>query len=686
MHNLDKLLTRARPTHEEQFDHNRTDYFQTMCNMLVSSRVAVSPTEAVPTAACKWDSDRNTHDLLLRDGEVPVSSDVASKIGKEERFVSLLCKEGMAYHEMGHVLFTDHDAWEETLMSAGLMERERLQRLLNVVEDAVIEAFLIEHFGIDRILALKNENKHKTIGVFQSGEMGDPTAIAPHFEDPIHPVNLAIMVAEEFGRFDLGIVKTHLDPNASERFELTGSAKTDIGLDADGVISETLDCLSDVSQEPVARKRYEQIADLFDTIYPRNAPNQGEQSVDPENISPDADEVPSGSEQQMGQFRVQTPDIESDDDESEESEESDAGESEPGSGQSSESGESGSEADTETGRGNTGDSPESDESDSQTGTGQSGEESDQIDAPDIGQESVESSDEQDIDEQSGVVEDGEESVGGEAVDSKENQSSQQISSDELESAFKAAGAGSDEITVRNPEQIDADVSSRQVAKAKRMARSVESIVDDYLHQRERSRESKDELWGQFDDSNLVNAARGSPRSFKREDKPDELDYHAVIMCDESGSMRGDDMQAASTALAALTKGFEDAGIDVDVFRFGRKGALVKTAAEPYEDVEQMLLDRTTRGSTVLHSVLEQVEGRADLQQKESFGVVLTDGLPNNKASCKEKIRQIDIPMLSIQIKQETDYFDGVYDAIENVNSSDEVSGALRTVIRQSVFK
>jgi len=45
-----------------------------------------------------------------------------------------------------------------------------------------------------------------------------------------------------------------------------------------------------------------------------------------------------------------------------------------------------------------------------------------------------------------------------------------------------------------------------------------------------------------------------------------------------------------------------------------------------------------------------------------------------------------MPMLSIQIKQETDFFDDVYDAIENVDSSDEIAGALRTVIRQSIFK
>lgn len=698
--NIDKLLTRRRGrAQENSFDHNRVEYFQTMSNMLVSSRVDVAASEDIPTAACKWDADRNTHQLLLRDGKVPVSSDVVSKIGKEERFVSLLCKEGMVYHEQGHVLFTDHDAWKDVLSQVGLMERENLQRLLNVMEDAVIEAFLIEHFGVDRILALKNENKHKTIGVFQNGDRDDPTLVEPYFEEPIHPVSLATMVFEEFGRFDIGIVKRHLDPTESERFNLTPSANQALDMTATDIIEETLACLREVSQEPDARKRYERVADLFNEIYPKSASQQG-QKIDVQNISPDAEQTPSGSQQQMSQFRIRTPDIEEEEESDSESESGGSGggdsqeEKEESGGESdaSEAGESDADGDETGADAGNGDSEETAESGSESASGESddagqesgsGEGGDTLDAPDMAQAGVESNDEAEIDQQSGVVDDDEE----DADQTRTQQGgSAGLDKDEFEAAFKSAGAGKDSISVRNPEDVDSKVSGKRAAEAQRIARSVESIVDDYLHQRERTRESKNELWGQFDDSNLVDAERGSPRSFRRQDKPDELDYHAVIMCDESSSMAGSDMRAAATGLSALVKGFEDAGIDVDVYRFGRTPCLIKTAAEEYDDVDDMMLDSSTRGSTVLYPLLEELESRTDLEQKHSFGLVLTDGLPNNKETCKDLLGDIDIPMLSIQVSQETDYFNDVYDALENVDSSDEISGALRKIVRQAIFK
>ncbi len=697
--NIDKLLTRRRGrAQENSFDHNRVEYFQTMSNMLVSSRVDVAASEDIPTAACKWDADRNTHQLLLRDGKVPVSSDVVSKIGKEERFVSLLCKEGMVYHEQGHVLFTDHDAWKDVLSQVGLMERENLQRLLNVMEDAVIEAFLIEHFGVDRILALKNENKHKTIGVFQNGDRDDPTLVEPYFEDPIHPVSLATMVFEEFGRYDIGIVKRHLDPNEYERFNLTPSASQAIDMTATDIIEETLACLREVSQEPDARKRYERVAELFKQIYPKTASQQG-QKIDVQNISPDAEQTPSGSEQQMSQFRIKTPDIEEEEESDSESESGGSGdgdsqeeEEESGEGSdSSEAGESDADSDKAGANADSEDSDETAESGSEgapgepDGTGQesgSGGDEDTVNAPDMAQGEVESNDEEEIDQQSGVVDDDEKDAGQTLT----QQAGGGLDEDEIKAAFKSAGASSEKLQVRNPNDVEVNVDGKRAAEAQRIARSIESVVDDYLHQRERTRESKNELWGQFDDSNLVDAERGSPRSFRREDKPDELDYHAVIMCDESSSMAGSDMRAAATGLSALVKGFEDAGIDVDVYRFGRTPALIKTAAEEYEDVEDMMLDKTTRGSTRLYPLLQELEGRTDLESKHAFGLVLTDGLPNNKETCKDLLGDIDIPMLSIQVSQETDYFNDVYDALENVDSSDEISGALRKIVRQAIFK
>jgi Mg-chelatase subunit ChlD len=684
--------------------------------MSVSGSVDVHQTE-IPTAACRYDEDRGSHDILLRDGDVVIANSVQQKSKFDSDQLSLLAKEGMLYHELGHVLYTDHGAWEAQLATLDQPpKREQLANLLNIMEDSVIEAYLVENFNIDTLLAYKNENKHKTLGVFAGGSRDDPSQLDPYFQKPLTTLDVSCMAFEEFGRYSLGVCEEHLS-DSDRTLSVIGDEFT-----ATEVIKKTVEVLNACVQEPVASERYDMVVDLFDDLWTGN--ECMDEQIDREDLDPQISNSPPGSEQEQNSFLIQTPDIDpeggddDDDDEQDgagqedgdeaggaggdgeeqEGEESDdegaggaGGDEEAdidgvivgGGGQDDDGddeGEDGSDGD-EAGSGGQQDDGEDGES---GGAGEEGDDDDdEVPDPDIASGDMEGGDFGDAAEQSGVVDDGDDSEG--------QQSGAGIDvdiPDELEAAFNAAGASEAEVLVREEPEAPQGYDPDRVAEAVRKSRSIQRIVEDFLHQREKSRTDRNRVEGQFDDQNLINAERGSPRVFKREDKPDELNYHAVLMLDESGSMGGMDIQMASMAVAALARGFEEAGVDVDVYRFGSNVNLCKTAAEDWDGVSDLLLDTYAGGGTNMLPALQQIEDRADLHDKQSFLVNITDGQPASSQlqECKDLIRNLDMPTLSMQIKTETDAFDGIYDGLENVNSSAGIESSLRSLVRRTVFK
>jgi hypothetical protein len=123
-----------------------------------------------------------------------------------------------------------------------------------------------------------------------------------------------------------------------------------------------------------------------------------------------------------------------------------------------------------------------------------------------------------------------------------------------------------------------------------------------------------------------------------------------------------------------------------VYRFGSNVNLVKSYEEEWDDVQDLLLDQYASGTTNLLPALKQVEERSDLADKESMLISVTDGCPSYEEDCKQKIRDLAMPTMSMQIKQDTEAFDGVYDSLVNVSSADEVTGAMRRLVRRTVFK
>lgn len=707
---------------------DKTRYFQTLANMSVSGSVDVHQTQ-IPTAACRYDDDTGRHDVLIRDSDVPIAEEIQQRSGYSERQLSLLSKEGMLYHELGHVLYTDHGAWEAQLASLDQPpKREQLANLLNIMEDSVIEAYLVENFNIDSLLAFKNENKHKTLGVFKGGDRSDPSLLDPYFEQPLTTLDVSCMAFEEFGRYSLQICEEHLSDSDRE-LEVLGDEWT-----ATEVITETVDVLNACVQETQASERYDMVVDLFDALWTGN--ECMDEQIDREDLDPQISNSPPGSDQEQNQFLIQTPDIdtgeEGDGEDGEEGESGGAGDGEDeageeegeeegagGAGEEDEDGDEsgagqsvsggvlvdpdadedegeagGSESDGEEGEedgdedGGAGDGEDEDEEGEEGGEGEDGEGEDGEDEipvadPDIASGDMDEGDFGDAADESGVVDDGDDTTDGPGGDGMEVEIP-----DDLEAAFRGAGAGEAEISVRAEPKSQQGYSADRTSEAIRKSRSIQRIVEDFLHQREKTRVDRRRVEGRFDDNNLVDAERGSPRVFKKRDKPDELEYHAVLMLDESGSMSGMDIQMASMAVAALARGLEEAGVDVDVYRFASDVNLCKTAAEDWDGVSDLLLDTYAGGGTNMQPALEQIEDRADLHDKQSFMINITDGQPASSqiSDCKEIIRNLKMPTMSMQIKQETDTFDGIYDALENVSTSSGIESSLRSVVRRTVFK
>lgn len=688
-----RIRNMLQTSKKQDSERSNVRYFETIANMSVSSRVNVQERQ-METAACAYDEDRHRHDVQIRAERFPIHGELDERLDAPDSAISRLIKEGMLYHELGHVLFTDYDGWMDVLQSESRMQvRRELKHTLNMMEDSVIEQYLIEQFGISHLLSLKNESKHESIGMLSR----NPT-IDHMFQGDINALELARLTFEETGRYRLGFLDEHFGDSDNE-FEVAGE------LSADEIIYRSNELMNECLTEPNARKRYRLVRDFVEDIVDENGKDETiHDGQDISGMHNRDDDHPQSGQEQNSMF-VPVPDIEEDEDGEESDGSGDEDDDEAGSGSGSAGDDDDDDdlnQDEESDKTGVGEDEDEDEDDEPVGSddadadddgtdvesgGQEEDEKDlpnQIDQDDLdyrAQQQVESGDEEELESESGTVD-------------KSDMGMEQSSSvdvdlsdlDEEKMKQLMAGDGDGEVCHNRDKYTDWSVDASRKNEAKRKSRSIAKIIEDHLHQAQRTRTKRDKLNGRFDSQNLIDAERGSPRVFKSDDKPDELDYNAVFLMDDSGSMGGERLQIATMAVASLVKGFEKAGISSTVFRFAGKTDHIKNPFDDWDRVANQLLALQTDGGTNMRSSLQRAAEIEEETEPETMLVSITDGKPSHVDRCEELIEDFGGHSICLQIGQETDKFDDAYDALSNVDNSADIGSALRKMVRRTVFR
>lgn len=264
-----------RLSQNQTFSDERRKYLERLGTLTVGSKIRVK-FNPMPTASCGWRENLGYHEIRMRSDAVDhrYLGEIGKKLGNN--MVNTLMQEGFLYHELGHVLMSDYDAWEETCSDGtSLRKNEMLKQWLNCTEDVVIEAWLREKFDCGKILDIKNEIKFYCLNQVDK-DNGTGSAHSHYhemlFEDEgthLNKFSYALAMIESLGRFD-----GHF---------LSWAEDVDPGLFS-GLKGPITEMISEAVREPNARKRYQLIKDTFDELYDEyfavenEDPNQSKQN------------------------------------------------------------------------------------------------------------------------------------------------------------------------------------------------------------------------------------------------------------------------------------------------------------------------------------------------------------------------------------------------------------------------
>lgn len=611
---LDRLSRR------DAFSDSRRSYLETFANLLVRTEVDVKFAALDNPAACRPRQDEDGFEVLIDKttfqdrctaANVTTSEVLSGPLSNvSDGYVDAFLQEGLLYHELGHVLFSDFEAINDVVRQVPTYQRQHLHDYLNVFEDAVIEVFLRQMFDCGTQLLVKNRVFHEMYHADQ-----------PMWDKPwsVEPTMLATLPGYELGRYDTGVL---------EKFEDISDNATDYAKEQKEAVDAGIECFYDVIQLPDPHERYERILQLFNSVGTRSPGADTQSEMD------DVTDPEPGNDfnRQDGQ-QMPAPDIDLDESDEEESEEGEAGGSSSVSEDEEEEEES-SESGSESTEGDSDADPEPDESEEDT-------------SPESLVGELDEEDIKDLEADTDVSPDDE---------------SQERASD-IESEFEAIGAGANQnrsVEVADADSFDADPT--RVRTAERRSHSLERVVRKKFRPRKGSAENTGLTSGRFDSREMINASRGSPRVFKKEEDPDEPDFQVVVAVDESGSMNAHDrVENATSAATTVTKAFEDAGGQSWVVRFGRRVRVVKTPSMRYDESKDAIAEASTNGSTNLFPLLEEYDDITE-QARNSFLLIISDGRPANGNGCMEKIKSLDDPTAVLQISR--DGYDGWQEAAD----------------------
>lgn len=188
--------------------------------------------------------------------------------------------------------------------------------------------------------------------------------------------------------------------------------------------------------------------------------------------------------------------------------------------------------------------------------------------------------------------------------------------------------------------------------AKRNSDRIAQVFKDKLRQKRKNKTHREQRSGRFDSNRMIQADRGNPRVFKREDEGDEAKYEAYFVLDRSYSMKSSEMGPAERATATLMLALEEAGVKTELVDFyDDTPRVIKTKSQDAEDEKGSMLrgPRAAEGGTPLGAVMQLLKGRLEGTHGEPFVVVITDGAPNSTSAYKDAIMEMDAEILGVTI-------------------------------------
>ena len=567
-------------------------------------------------------------------------------------------QEALLIHEVGHVLYTDHGAFQRTLSRVDLSWKKSYKRLWNCLEDGAIEEQLRRRFNVEDEIFVANANI-----------MAQPDDESQSRELDLY--NAVTIACLDLAVFNSGKLEQLQDPNNDD---LTIRSDIEEELFKE-LLPITKNAVADVVTESDPVDRTEVIYDYWEEVEKRlnDAEDDGQSQDD------------TKGEGQSG----------------------DDGESTLGDlfGDNDSDGDSGGEGQTVV-------MPISKPDDTENadiGGGQSADElgeqdeeevKDDLDAvADPEQESREQGDEEEEEEGSGGGEGGdgeerEENIEetrrdqlrqeGEEVDGAEQLLGEIEEYGEAMENLDAAG-DADDVRLRLPDDRELTDLSRW-NEAQRRSRQVAQLLKSSLREERRSRRVKNQRRGRFDRSRMVNAERGSTRVFESQEEGNEKDYDCMIVVDRSGSMGGSRMRTAEDAITALALGLEEVSVGVSVLGMHRNNARLENAfGRDIENDRGKLLSLDTAGGTPLSDTLalgrERMEQKADSDNR--FMIVVTDGKPANRKKYKEQLDKCTFPVLGVYVETNEDDSD-VFHRSVNVEEGD-ISEAITRLAREAMI-
>lgn len=602
----------------------RRRYLQGFSRLITPLRPSLRLTGRIPTAMVNQDPDDADQPRVLlttRQFDQPATD-------YSQRVFDLIMQEALTVHEIGHILYTDHEDATSYLSRADLDRKAMYKRVWNTLEDAAIEEQLRREWDVREEVLVMNAN------LFEPDEIGhtitegsvDEADPAIDADERGATMSFSFFQAVVLGLLDMGVYDSGKfaalrDPD-NDRVRLAEDADRDL---LDEFVPEMKAVVQDVKTTPDSTHRNERIWAFWEDLAERldDAQNSGENesnlsdllgadgSVDASASDGDGENDEAGDgetganpmdgkpddtgnhsptdareaielsmdateEDVSAQVAMAAGDPQADqdagDDESEAGE--DAGEAGDGDGES-EAGDGG--RDTERlrpdelqdrgGDGGDGDDGGGDgaEMDGQDWTEEAGRPAAGSDGDSDGDEGQTRREEMEEMYQQELAAEAAELDGGEALLDEIEQFLEIIEAADADADAQGGEAGGSGFEGLTMEIPEPNGYDRDKwTTVKRKGKRIARILRNRLQQNQQNQPKRRRKKGSFDRRQMINAERGSPRVFSQTQEDTLKDYDAIFVLDRSGSMSGTKVEHAELALGELAYAFELLGITTAV--------------------------------------------------------------------------------------------------------------------------
>lgn len=541
-----------------------------------------------------------------------------------------LAQRALAWHEAGHVLFTDSEDLERRRKDLMRSDRQVAQQVWNALEDGAIELALSERWSRSRPLL-----RALRANMFLAAEPGidHPTANGRVF-GLLHAVNAGLLdlwMAEVYDIHE-GTVESLCDPKDTECRFASANDRELFRADALPLMTDVVDDVL-TEPDPVARNEriFQFVEELLDLLDDAEKDGRGSANDDSEE-SPGG--MPDDSEQETGE---------------------------------------GEQADSLAG-----------------GSGGDSDESDDIEIDDIGDAVPAASDgdsAEEVEVPADIEQDAAEHVESEAMEEVGT------SEDLLDEMDEISGMTAADDTVDRVEVPfgACDGSDERYAQARDDSREIVSLLERLLDDEQATQIDRNRRRGRYTGraGAGVRASRGVKRVKERRRDPDTPERLFALVLDASGSMSGSDIRHAERAVGTVAIALEQVGIDTMVLRLVDGGAEIDLPfGASVETRSDYLFSGRTGGGTPLSDAVQIASDRLNRESDVMTAmVVTTDGQPSDEDEFGRAMDANRHPTLGIQIgggsiTAEDSYLSSVSAAGESL--SDTLSDLIESVIYDSL--